>query len=184
MIAILEAVMPNRSAGEFMRLSDVNALSVPDFVAAFGAIAEHSPWVAERAAGHRPFADREAMVEAFQRAASEAGEQAQLALLRAHPDLAGRARLAELEPHSRGEQTGAGLDRLSAEEFARFTALNTAYRARFGFPFILAVKGAGKEVILASFESRLAGGRTEEFLTALAQVCRILRFRLEAAVAD
>lgn len=167
-----------------MRLASVNSLTSEAFVAAFGAIAEHSPWVAGRAAAARPYADKAAMIEAFQQAVLAADEAAQLALLRAHPDLAGRAKLAELEAHSQGEQTGAGLDRLSHAEFARFTELNDAYKARFGFPFILAVKGATKDIILASFESRLGGGRTEEFLTALAQVCRILRFRLEAAVEE
>lgn len=165
-----------------MTLDEANALSPAAFVAAFGAIAEHSPWVAERAAAARPFAGREAMVDAFQQAVAGAGAQVQLTLLRAHPDLAGRARLADLERHSQDEQQGAGLDTLSPAEMARFTALNDAYRTRFGFPFILAVKGATKHDILTSFETRLGGVRTEEFLTALAQVCRILRFRLEAAV--
>jgi 2-oxo-4-hydroxy-4-carboxy-5-ureidoimidazoline decarboxylase len=159
-----------------MTLDEVNRLDAAAFVARFGDIAEHSPWVAERAALSRPFADREALVDAFQRAVATATREEQLALLRAHPDLAGRARLA---PDSAREQQGAGLDSLSAEELARFTALNDAYRARFGFPFILAVKGAGKAEILQAFERRVGGGRVEEFWTALSQVMRIVRFRLE-----
>lgn len=119
------------------------------------------------------------MIEAFQAAVAEALRQAQEALIRAHPDLAGRANLA---PDSRKEQAGAGLDTLSAEELARFTHLNTRYRQRFGFPFILAVKGATKHQILDAFATRIDGGREEEFYTALAQVMRIIRFRLEERI--
>lgn len=158
----------------------VAALDRAAFVARFGDIAEHSPWVAETAFAAAPFADRSALVEAFQRAVITAGRDRQLALLRAHPDLAGRAAIAgDLLPDSTAEQKGAGLDRLTPAEFARFTALNDRYRARFGFPFIFAVRGATKERILQAFEDRVGGGEPEEFLTALAQVCRIMRFRLE-----
>jgi 2-oxo-4-hydroxy-4-carboxy-5-ureidoimidazoline decarboxylase len=161
-------------------LSAVAALDEVEFVARFGDIAEHSPWVAEKAFACRPFADRDAVIEAFQRAVAQAEPAAQLALLRAHPDLAGRAAIAgDLAPESAAEQKGAGLDRLTAAEFARFTALNEAYKVRFGFPFIFAVRGATKERILQSFEDRVGGAAPEELLTALAQVCRIIRFRLE-----
>jgi 2-oxo-4-hydroxy-4-carboxy-5-ureidoimidazoline decarboxylase len=163
-----------------LTLAAVNDLSEPDFTAAFGDIAEHSPWVAGRAAAARPFASREAAVEAFQRAILAAGEAEQTALLAAHPDLAGRAaRAGALTADSTREQAGAGLDTLTDEEFTRFTALNDAYRARFGLPFILAVKGATKHTILAAFENRVGGTVLEERLTALAQVLRIVRFRLE-----
>ncbi len=132
----------------------------------------------------RPYADHAAMVAAFQRAILAAGEGEQTALLAAHPDLAGRAAIAgELTVESAGEQKGAGLDRLTPEEFARFTTLNTAYRARFGIPFIFAVWGADKHAILAAFEARVGGTVAEERLTALAQVLRIVRFRLETQVA-
>ncbi len=164
-------------------LDAVNAMDAAAFVAAFGDVAEHSPWVAGRAAAARPFASREAAVAAFEAAMRGAGEAAQLALIRAHPDLAGRARIADLAEDSRREQAGAGLDRLSPEEFARFTALNDAYRARFGFPFIFAVKGATKEMILAAFEARVGNDPAAEFETALAQVARIFRFRLEDRIA-
>jgi 2-oxo-4-hydroxy-4-carboxy-5-ureidoimidazoline decarboxylase len=167
-----------------MTLAQVNALSPEDFVAGFGDIAEHTPWVAERAATSRPFASRAAMVEAFQAAVAQAPEAELLALLRAHPDLAGRAAIAgELGAESTSEQAGAGLDTLTPEEFERFTALNGAYTARFGFPFILAVRGAGKHQILAAFETRVGGTRREELMTATAQVLRIIRFRLEDRVA-
>jgi 2-oxo-4-hydroxy-4-carboxy-5-ureidoimidazoline decarboxylase len=164
-------------------LAAVNAMSAADFVAAFGGIAEHSPWVAEAAATGRPFASRVAMIEAFQSAIGDAGADRQRALLVAHPDLAGRAAIAgDLTDDSRREQAGAGLDRLTPEEFARFTGLNAAYRERFGIPFIFAVRGADKYRILAAFETRIGNPEDVEFATALEQVCRIVSFRLEDRV--
>ena len=161
-------------------LAVANGMSVADFVAAFGDVAEHSPWVAEQAAERRPFAARDAMIEAFQNAIGEAGAEAQQALLLAHPDLAGRAAVAgDLTDDSRREQAGAGLDRLTEEEFRRFTALNTAYRERFGIPFIFAVRGADKHGILAAFTQRIENPPDVEFATALEQVCRIVAFRIE-----
>jgi 2-oxo-4-hydroxy-4-carboxy-5-ureidoimidazoline decarboxylase len=161
-------------------LADVNAFDDEAFLIAFGDVAEHSPWVAAKAGRARPFGTREAVVAAFEAAMRGAGREARLALIRAHPDLAGRAAVAgEVAEDSRREQAGAGLDRLTAEEFARFTRLNDSYRARFGFPFILAVKGATKATILAAFEARLGNDPQTEFETALAQIARIFRFRLE-----
>jgi 2-oxo-4-hydroxy-4-carboxy-5-ureidoimidazoline decarboxylase len=166
-----------------MTLAEVNALSAEDFVSTFGGVAEHSAWVAGRAVAARPFASLDALVVAFQSAILGAGEDEQTALLRAHPDLAGKAALAgRLTPESTREQAGAGLGSLSEEEFARFTELNDAYRARFGIPFILAVTGATKTQILEAFENRVGGTVAEERLTALAQVLRIVRFRLVAGV--
>jgi 2-oxo-4-hydroxy-4-carboxy-5-ureidoimidazoline decarboxylase len=163
----------------------LNELSAEAFVELFGDIAEHSPWVASEAAAARPFADRAAAIRAFQHAILKAGEELQLDLLRAHPDLAGRAAIAgELTEDSSQEQAGAGLDRLTPEEFARFNVMNDAYRTRFGIPFIFAVKGAGKTQILESFAARVGGTREEEMLTAIAQVLRIVRFRLEARLAE
>lgn len=164
-------------------LAEVNALSPERFGEVFGGIAEHTGWVAGQAAMARPFASREAMVEAFQRAILTADEPSQTALLAAHPDLAGRAaRAGTLTAESTREQAGAGLDTLDDAEFARFTQLNEAYRARFGLPFIVAVRGATKHTILAAFENRVGGSALEERLTALAQVLRIVRFRLEDRV--
>ena len=160
-------------------LAGVNAMSVSEFVGAFGDVAEHSPWVAEKAAAKRPFASRDAMVEAFAGVIELASREAQLALLRAHPDLATKARLTA---DSTREQEGAGLDTLSAAEFARFTELNDQYKDRFGFPFIFAVRGASKHQILESFEERAGSGVENEFATALRQVCRIFRFRIEDRV--
>ena len=135
-----------------MTIAEVNALDRQQFVAAFGSIFEHSPWVAERALtrARSPSGDElhRAMTAAMHAAA--AGEQ--LALLRAHPDLGTRARLSAA---SSSEQTGAGLDRLTPGQFERLQQLNTRYRARFDFPFLFAVKGSTVEDILAALERRL-----------------------------
>ena len=163
----------------------VNTLCEADFTARFGDVAEHSPWVAAAAFHARPFADRAALVAAFGAAVRNAAPDAQLALLRAHPDLADRAAIAgdSLAAASRREQAGAGLDRLTPAEFTRFGRLNTRYRQRFGFPFIFAVKGATKEDILNAFEQRIANSAATERALALANVERILQFRLEDRVA-
>ncbi len=166
-----------------LAIATVNALDGAAFVARFGDVAEHSPWVAERAAAMRPFADREAMFAAFGAAVDAAGAEKQLALLNAHPDLAGRAAIAgAIADDSKREQAGAGLDRLTADEHSRFLDLNDRYKARFGHPFILAVKGATKHDILAAFEARIGNAPETERATALAQVKRIFRFRLEDRV--
>ncbi len=162
-----------------MNLPGVNALSAEAFEQQFGEIAEHSPWVARKAAASRPFATRDAMIEAFAAALATAPETEQLALIRAHPDLATRAKLTE---DSTNEQAGAGLNTLNLEEFARFTRLNDHYKSKFGFPFILAVKGATKHQILASFETRVNSSPEEEFAMAISQVCRIFCFRIEDRV--
>ena len=149
--------------------------------AAFEDVAEHSPWVAHHAFRDAPFDSLEEMIASFTMAVHHADPDDQLALLRAHPDLATRARLTQ---DSTNEQKGAGLDTLTAAEFAHFTELNTAYKAKNGFPFIFAVKGATKQQILAGFESRIANHADVEFATALEQVCRIIRFRLEDRVQE
>jgi 2-oxo-4-hydroxy-4-carboxy-5-ureidoimidazoline decarboxylase len=166
-----------------MTLDEANALDTIGFVVRFGDVAEHSPWVAEEASVRRPFADREAMVAAFSEAIALASPEKQRALLNAHPDLAGRAAIAgELAAESRREQAGAGLDQLSPREFSEFTRLNEDYRARNGFPFILAVKGAAKDVILAAFRDRIRNPPSIEFGEAIRQVQRIVRFRLEERI--
>lgn len=172
-----------------LSVAAVNDLDAAAFTARFGDIAEHSPWVAERAAAARPFASREAVVKAFAAAVRDAPPESQLALIRAHPDLADRAAVADdvgggdIAAESRREQAGAGLDRLTPEEFERFADLNACYRVRFGFPFIFAVKGANKEMILAAFEERIGNDAATERATALANVERILRFRIEDRIA-
>lgn len=160
-------------------IEDVNAMAPEAFLAGFGDVAEHSPWVAREAGAFRPFASREAMIASFERAVRAANRDAQLALIRAHPDLAAKARLTD---DSTKEQAGAGLNTLTPDEFRRFTSLNDSYKACFGFPFIFAVKGATKHMILESFEARVSNSADAEFATAIAQVCRIFRFRIEDRV--
>ena len=159
-------------------------MSRSDFVDRFGGVFEHSPWIAERAydAGglqETPTAEGVHVALVGQFRAASASEQ--LGVLRAHPDLAGKLAIAgDLTEESRNEQAGAGLDRLTPEEHARFTALNTAYTDKFGFPFIIAVKGLSKDDILAAFESRIDNTPEQEFETALRQVERIALLRLTA----
>jgi len=163
-----------------MSIDEINAMSPQAFIAAFGDVAEHSPWVAREAQSFRPFANRDEMALHFERALKGANRDAQLALIRAHPDLAAKAKLTE---DSSKEQAGAGLTSLTADEFARFTDLNNRYRQRFGFPFIFAVKGATKYMILDSFTERVSNAPEQEFAMAITQVCRIFRFRIEDRVA-
>jgi 2-oxo-4-hydroxy-4-carboxy-5-ureidoimidazoline decarboxylase len=164
-------------------IEQVNALGAEAFLAAFGDVAEHTPWVAEKAGAQRPFADRRAMSEAFVDIILDAGDPDKLALIRAHPDLAGRAaKLGDLAPDSRREQARAGLDQLTEDEFARFTLLNDTYREKFRFPFILAVKGADKHQILAAFEERVENDPETEFANAIRQVARIVAFRIDDRV--
>ena len=162
-----------------MKLAEVNALSVADFESAFGEIAEHSKWVASKAFASKPFATCEDLIAAFQAAVMNADRLAQLALLNAHPDLATRAKLTT---DSTREQQGVGLDSLSAEEFETFNKLNHQYKEQNKFPFIFAVKGATKQQILEGFQRRIHNTKDVEFQTALEQVCRIIRFRLQDKV--
>lgn len=154
------------------------------FVERFGGVYEHSPWIAEAAfdAGLPPGARDPAVLAAALAARVEAApREAQLALLRAHPDLAGRLAVAgALTADSAAEQAGAGLDRCTPEEFAEFSRLNAAYAARFGFPFIIAVRGLDRAAILAAFRARIGNPPEAEFRTALDQVHRIARLRLAA----
>ena len=147
------------------------------FVARFGFLFEHSPWVVERAAARRPFADLHA---GLMQVVADASEDEQLALVRAHPELAGKAAIDRtLTAESTAEQASAGLDRLTEAEFERFHALNAAYRARFGFPFVICVRLTDKAGILAAMEQRLGHDRTGELATALTEVGKIVKLRLE-----
>lgn len=141
------------------------------------ALFEHSPWVEQRAAAQGSSGNRHADLMAIVHAASP---EEQLALIRAHPELAGKAALDRtLTEASAAEQASAGLDRLSEAEFARFHELNAAYRARFDFPFIICVRLTDKAGILAAMEARLGNDRETEIATAIAQVGEIVRLRLE-----
>ncbi len=159
-----------------------SSLSRDAFVSRFGGVWEHSPWIAEGAfdAGLTPAHDRaeglHAAMVTVMRAATDA---AKLALIRAHPDLAGKlAAAGRLTAESTGEQASAGLDRLTDAERAEFTRLNDAYKARFGFPFILAVKGRSKDEIRDAFVARLENDLAAEREEALAQIERIALLRL------
>jgi OHCU decarboxylase len=158
------------------------------FVARFGGVYEHSPWIAEWAfdAGLTAEADTAEGLAGLLRAQAEAGgADRQMALLRAHPDLAGKLAVAgELTAASTSEQAGAGLDACTAAEFERFQTLNAAYREKFGFPFIVAVAGYHRTEILEIFERRLGNQRDREIREALDQVHRIALIRLQAASSD
>ena len=167
-----------------MTLREINALDRAGFVAALGGIFERSPWIAEAAWERRPFASVDALHAAMLTVVHDAGEARQLALLRAHPELAGKAMVRnELTTDSTQEQAGAGLTQCTPAEFARLAALNARYSAKFGFPFILAVKGYNRAGILREFARRLDNDRATELGECLAQVAKITRFRLDALVA-
>lgn len=168
-----------------LTLADLNRMSAPDFVAALGGIFEHSPWVPERAVDRRPFASLDSLHGAMVQAMWAANDAEKLALLRSHPQLAGKeAEAGTLTAHSTSEQDSVGLTRLSAEEKAKIAALNAAYLAKHGFPFIIAVKLRSKREIFAAFEQRVQNPRETEFTTALSEVGRIARIRLEALLGE
>ncbi|MCK2046048.1 MULTISPECIES: 2-oxo-4-hydroxy-4-carboxy-5-ureidoimidazoline decarboxylase [Chromohalobacter] len=157
------------------------------FVEAYGSIYEHSPWIAEEAwdSGLAAHHDSPAgLVEAMATVLDAASAERQLAVIRAHPDLAGKVALdGGLTQASSQEQAGAGLDQCTPDELARFERLNAAYKERFGFPFVMAVKGYHRREILDAFEARLAHTPDEERRTAITQIHRIARLRLDAHAA-
>ncbi len=159
-------------------------LDEAEFVAAFGGVYEHSPWIAQRlwqSLGGKIPSSAGKLSLLMAGMLEGADDAAKLALLCAHPDLAGKAAIAgDLTRSSRSEQAGAGLDACTAEEFARFERLNAAYKEKFGFPFIVAVKGLTRHDILDQFAARLNNGRDKELQTALAEVNKIARLRLSA----
>jgi OHCU decarboxylase len=164
-----------------MTIAEANELRREVFVAAFGWIFEHSPWVANRAWQRRPFADSEALLRAMVNEVETADREAKLTLLRAHPDLGARASMSDA---SIDEQSSVGLDRMSVGDYKRLQTLNRAYRERFGFPFLFAVKGSTVADILAALERRLEAPPEDEFQEALAQVYQIASFRLRDVVHD
>ena len=164
-----------------MTLAALNRLGQTEFTDALGVIFEHSPWVAEAAWPAAPFATIDDLHDAMVTVVRGAPAERQLGLLRAHPDLAGKAaRAAAMTASSIAEQAGAGLLSLSDAESEKFHRLNTAYRDRFGFPFIIAVRHHTKASLLAAFESRLEHSRQAEIDAALAEIFTITRLRLDA----
>jgi 2-oxo-4-hydroxy-4-carboxy-5-ureidoimidazoline decarboxylase len=163
-----------------MTLDALNSLDREAFVDRLGGIFEHSPWVAEGAWPKRPFRTGEDLWKAMVSVVEAAPESDQMALVRAHPDLGTRIAMSTA---STGEQAGAGLDRLSPDEYHLFREANREYREKFGFPFILAVRGKNKEDIRSALQSRLGSTPREEFQIALTEIGRIARFRLEDILA-
>jgi 2-oxo-4-hydroxy-4-carboxy-5-ureidoimidazoline decarboxylase len=167
-----------------LTVAELSRMTREQFLGALGPLFEHSPWIVEDAWAWRPFGSRAELHAKLVAVVRYAGSERHLALIRAHPDLAGRAAVAgELTEASAREQASAGLDRLSPEEFERFHALNDAYKARFGFPFIICVREHTKESILAAFEERLANDPASEIATALGEIASIVRLRLAEVVA-
>ena len=162
------------------KLAELNSLGREEFTRLLGPVFEHSPWVAERAWEHRPFTSLDHLHSAMTGEVERATYEEQSLLLRAHPDLGTRARMSTA---SADEQSGAGLDRLTPEEYRRLQEQNTAYRKKFGFPFLYAVKGSTKHDILRALDQRLKSTPSDEFHQALNQVYRIALFRLQDVVA-
>lgn len=164
-----------------MTLNELSALPQAEFTQALGAIFEHSPWIAERAWTARPFETIDALHRAMVDVVQQADPAEQLALIAAHPELAGREASAGTLTHaSTAEQRGAGLDQCSPEELVRLRGLNAAYRERFGFPFVIAVKGRSRYQIMEAIEARQGNDRNTEFASCLDQIGQIARFRLDA----
>jgi 2-oxo-4-hydroxy-4-carboxy-5-ureidoimidazoline decarboxylase len=164
-------------------LDDLNAADQAGFVAALGGVFEHAPWVAEQAFASRPFPTLASLYQAMRAAVERADAARRLALIEAHPDLAGKAaRAGAVTADSRAEQASAGLDRLSPEDYMRFHQLNDAYRMKFGIPFIICVRRHTKGSILRQFELRLMNEASSELDTALAEVFRIAALRLDQHV--
>ncbi len=166
-------------------LSDLNACSRDDFVAALANVFEYSPWITEHAASARPFAGVRKLFDAMKAAVDRAPSELRLALIKAHPDLANKTqRAAGLTAESSAEQNSAGLDRLSDAEYVAFERLNNAYRAKFGFPYIVCVRRHTKDSILLDFERRLPNDAKTEIQTSIEEICRIAALRIDQLVAS
>jgi 2-oxo-4-hydroxy-4-carboxy-5-ureidoimidazoline decarboxylase len=164
-------------------LAGLNACSTDDLVAALANIFEHSPWIAEQAASARPFAGVKQLFEAMTAAVDRAAPELRLALIKAHPDLANKTqRAAGLTAESSAEQDSVGLDRLSDAEYEAFERVNNAYRAKFGFPYIVCVRRHTKDSILRDFERRLASDAGTEMQTSIVEICRIAALRVDQLV--
>lgn len=160
-------------------IAELNQLNQTEFTRIIGPIFEHSPWIAETTWSKRPFASIDQLHHALCQTVRAAGEEMQLALIRAHPDLVGRAALSgTLTRESTGEQASAGLNALSPGEIALFQKQNAAYRAKFGFPFVICARLNKKEAILAGFEQRLKNSPPQEIRAALEEIFKIAELRL------
>jgi len=165
-------------------LDELNRMDRAAFLAALGEVFEHAPWVAETVADARPFIGLNALYDAMTATVRNASADRQMALIKGHPDLAGKAaREGAITDDSKLEQSSAGLDRLTEQEFAAFHKLNDAYHAKFDIPFIVSVRRHGKDSILRQFEKRLANDKTAERQAALNEIFRISALRLDQRVA-
>lgn len=158
-------------------LQNINLYTEEQFIDLFGGIFEHSPWVAQKAALARPFVSLDAAFEAMRKVVEEAGIDEKVALILEHPELGSRLSMSE---HSVAEQTGAGLNALTADEFEVITQLNKQYTEKFNFPFIIAVAGLDKHHIMQEMQRRLKLDNTTEFNTALNEIYKIARIRFTA----
>jgi 2-oxo-4-hydroxy-4-carboxy-5-ureidoimidazoline decarboxylase len=166
-------------------MDEINRMDREAFVSRLGPVFESSPWISEGAWEKRPFDSIDGLHAALMAVVDGASEDRRVALIRAHPDLAGKAALAgELTDESANEQASAGLDRLSPGEYERFHRLNAAYREKFGLPYVVCVRDNTKETIFAGAEERLQNTREEEIGAALGEISRISRLRLEDLVQD
>jgi 2-oxo-4-hydroxy-4-carboxy-5-ureidoimidazoline decarboxylase len=166
-----------------MGIDEINQSSLARFVELLGAVFEHSPWVAELAYPERPFTSRNQLHQVMTAEVRRAPEVQCMALLCQHPELAGReADAGTLTDDSKREQAGAGLNQCTAEELLTIKALNQAYRAKFGFPFIIAVTGLDKFQIIAAMQTRLDNSAELEFDSAIGEVEKIARIRIDALV--
>jgi len=168
-----------------LKLSDLNICSKDDFVAALANVFEYSPWIAEQAAVLRPFVDVNELFAAMKSVVDRAPEEVRIALIRAHPDLANKTqRAAGLTAESNAEQNSAGLDRLSDAEFLAFERVNNAYRAKFGFPYVVCVRRHTRDSVLRDFERRLPNDAKAETQTSIGEIFRIAALRLDQLVAS
>jgi 2-oxo-4-hydroxy-4-carboxy-5-ureidoimidazoline decarboxylase len=162
-----------------LTISQLNQFGQSEFVRVVGPVFEHSPWIAETIFTIRPFADLENLHRALCETVRNSGEEKQLALIRAHPDLVGKIALAgQLTKESTNEQASAGLNKLSPQEIDLFQKQNAAYKNKFGFPFVICARLNKKAAILAGFEQRLKNSRAQEIKTALEEIFKIAELRL------
>jgi 2-oxo-4-hydroxy-4-carboxy-5-ureidoimidazoline decarboxylase len=167
-----------------LSIEKINQLTQEEFVSIFSGIYEHSPWIPEKAFHARPFLDLAHLASSMQQVVLSSSYESQLQLIREHPELAGKAAVKkQLTDDSLREQSGAGLDQCSEEEFLLLNELNHDYNAKFGFPFILAVKGYQRAAIIQNFSQRLSNEMFKEFQECINQIGLIARFRLENVVA-
>ncbi len=158
-------------------LARLNQMEREEFTTALGEIWEETPEIARKTWFNRPFANFEALYQSMVAIVAQMSEAEQLALIKAHPNLGSKTKMAEASVQ---EQAGVGLDRLSPQEYERFQSLNQAYKDKFGFPFIIAVRNQTKDSILAAFAARLENSLEREKQQALTEISKIARLRLES----